>query len=128
MMLNCFGINKLHGFMMHHVMWAVGCISCKKYYSFQFSNVDGYVSIIYQMWYMLWTGLNYQYLSLRTTSLFKYSCIRLIIIYLMYDDVRFLKIKTGLRENTQHAHVHTLECVCVCVCVCVIYKSSQDYK
>ena len=42
MMLNCFGIDKLHGFMMHSVMLAIGHISCENYYSFQFSNVGSY--------------------------------------------------------------------------------------
>ena len=34
MMLNYFGIDTLHGFMMHSVMLAVGRISRKNYYSF----------------------------------------------------------------------------------------------
>jgi len=38
MMLNCFGINKLHGFMKHSVMLAICRISRENYYSFQFSN------------------------------------------------------------------------------------------
>jgi len=43
MMLNCFGTNKLHGFMMHSVMLAVGHILHQNDYSFQFSNVGSYV-------------------------------------------------------------------------------------
>jgi len=35
MILNCFGIEKLHGFIMHSVMLAVGRISRKNYYSFK---------------------------------------------------------------------------------------------
>jgi len=46
MMLNCFGIDKLHGFLMHSVMLAGGCISCENYYSFQCSNVDSYATVI----------------------------------------------------------------------------------
>jgi len=46
-MLNNFGIDKLHGFMMHSVMLAIGRISCENDYSFQFSNVDCYVSVVY---------------------------------------------------------------------------------
>ena len=42
MMLNCFGIDKLHGFMMHSVMLVVDRISCENDYSFQFSNVGSY--------------------------------------------------------------------------------------
>jgi len=43
MMLNCFSIDKLHGFMMHSVMLAVGRISHENYYSF--SNVGSYVNV-----------------------------------------------------------------------------------
>ena len=46
MMLNCFGIEKLHGFVMHSVMLAVGCISRENSYSFQFSNVGSYATFI----------------------------------------------------------------------------------
>ena len=42
MIFNCFGIDKLHGFMTHNVMLAVGRISCENYYSFQFLNVGSY--------------------------------------------------------------------------------------
>jgi len=42
MMLNCFGIDKLHGFMMHSVMLAVCRISHENDYSFQCSNVGSY--------------------------------------------------------------------------------------
>ena len=45
-MLNCFGIDKLHGFMMHSVMLAVGHILHQNDYSFQFSNVGSYVSYV----------------------------------------------------------------------------------
>ena len=31
MMLDCFGIDKLHGFMMHSVMLAVGSMSIRNY-------------------------------------------------------------------------------------------------
>ena len=41
-MLNCLGIDKLHGFIMQSVMLAVGRISRENYYSFQFSNVGNY--------------------------------------------------------------------------------------
>ena len=44
MMLNCFGFNKLHGFIMHSIMLAVGRISHENYYSFQFSNVGSYAN------------------------------------------------------------------------------------
>ena len=42
MMLNCFGIDKLLGFMMHNVMLAVCHILHENDYSFQFSNVGSY--------------------------------------------------------------------------------------
>ena len=42
-MLNYFGIDELHGFIMHSVMLAVGRILCENDYSFQFSNVGSYV-------------------------------------------------------------------------------------
>ena len=42
MMLNYISIDKLHGFMMHSVILAIGCISCQNDYSFQFSNVGKY--------------------------------------------------------------------------------------
>ena len=45
-MLNCFGINKLHDFMMHSVMLSVGHIPCENYYSFQFSYVGSYVNTV----------------------------------------------------------------------------------
>ena len=41
-MLNCFDIDKLHGFMMHGAMLAVGHISRENDYSFHFSNVGSY--------------------------------------------------------------------------------------
>jgi len=47
MMLNCFGIDKLHDFMMHSVMLAVCRISRENDYSFQFSNVGSYDNYIY---------------------------------------------------------------------------------
>ena len=46
MMLNCFDIDKLHGFMMHRVMWAVGRISQENDYSFLFLNVVSYAIVI----------------------------------------------------------------------------------
>ena len=41
--VNCFGIDKLHGFMMHCVILAVGRLLRENYYSFQLSNVGSYV-------------------------------------------------------------------------------------
>ena len=46
MMLNYFGIDKLHGFMMHSVMLAISRISRENYYSFQFSNVGSHVCAV----------------------------------------------------------------------------------
>ena len=53
MMLNCFGIDKcdkLHGFIMYGVIWAIGCVSPKYYYSFQFSNAGSYAFRCDQTW------------------------------------------------------------------------------
>jgi len=47
-MLNCFGIDKLHGFMIHSVILAVHRISGENDYSLQFSNVGRYMSLYYR--------------------------------------------------------------------------------
>ena len=52
MMLDCFAIDKLHGFMMHGVMLAVGRISCENNNSFQFSNVGSYALVASCLDYM----------------------------------------------------------------------------
>ena len=47
MMLNCFGNDKFHGFIMHSVMLAVDHILRENDYSFHFSNVSSCVSILF---------------------------------------------------------------------------------
>jgi len=50
MMLNCFGIDKLHGFIMHSVVLAVGRILRENYYSLSLSNFQMLAVLIKLCW------------------------------------------------------------------------------
>ena len=70
-MLNYFGIDKLHGFIMYSVMLAVGHIPQENDYSFQFSNVGSYGIPVLQLFDFPYSSL---VKSVRETCLIRGKC------------------------------------------------------